>query len=248
MPDPPTDERAPRFLESMPRPVLVVFLLAGVVALVAAVVIVIRPPTFGTVALEDRRPPPDGVFTHDPGRVFPAPLPDEGISFDPPCDAFATTRPVGGRAFIERVTEGLRQACTLQGASIPAEVLTAIDGLAGATIRIAEFERSGIESTADLGARIIWVNLKLTSRLGGNRADMVPVILHEAFHLAGTGEVLTAERELAARRVEAEACRQFVPIDEWPRWCEDARDLTALPDDEAIALLVSAGFAAEVSS
>jgi hypothetical protein len=226
---------------------MVVFGLAAVAAVVASVVVLVRPPTFGTVALQDRRPPPAGVYSHDPVAVFVAPTPDVPIPYTPPCKAFAGTRPIGGVAFTERVTEALAQLCTLRGPSVPPDVVAAARGLAGTTIRIAEFERSGIEATLDFGSRTIWVNLKLTQRRS-DAAGLIPVLLHEGAHLAAPDEPITAERELAARRVELEACRQFIRVADWPRWCEDARDLTALERADALALLASAGYAREVSS
>lgn len=242
----PTEERV-RLLEAMPRPILVVFVLACVAAIGISVAFIFRPPRFETVALQERRPPPRAPFAHDPVRVFPAPLPDIDIPFDPPCARVTGARPLGGVSFVRRVTESLAQICTLRGGSIPPEVARAIDGFDGATIRIAEFSRTGIESTVDFSERTIWVNLKLTRRTSPT-SHLTPVLLHEAWHLANASERVTAQQELAARRAEHEACRQFIPSDDRPRWCEDARDLVSMPEADAIALLAAAGYPRAVSS
>src|SRR6266700_937017 len=80
-----------RFIDAMPRPLLVVFLLTGAVAIVAALVFIIHPPEFSTVPVQERRPPPQGTLTHDVGRIFPAPLPSAAPRVSPPCTALSTT-------------------------------------------------------------------------------------------------------------------------------------------------------------
>ena len=248
-PEVPSDDdgRSIRLRDAMPTPLLVVFVITALIAVTASVVVLIRPPAFEEVLLQERRPPPASPYSHDPVRVFPAPIPDEDIAFDPPCEAVATADPVGGVAFVRRVTSALSDICTLQGASVGPQARAAIGGFAGTEIRIAEFERSGIESTIDFSTRTIYVNLKLTRR-DTDVAPLIPVLLHEAWHLAHSDRNITAAQELDARRAEHEACRQFIRPTEWPRWCEDAAGLVERPEAEALALLVSAGYAPGVSS
>jgi hypothetical protein len=237
----------PRLVDAMPRPLLVVFALAAVAGIVISLAFIIRPPAFEAVPLQDRRPPPHATYAHDPVRVFPAPLPDFTVDFEPPCAQVRGVRVLGGSSFVARVGDALGRICTLRGASIDPQVKTAVAGLGGATLRIATFERSGIESTLDFSTGTIWLNLKLTRR-DSPVQDLIPVLAHEAWHLANASDPVTAEHELAARRVEHAVCRELIPVDDWPRWCSDARDLATMPAAEAVALLASAGFDRAVSS
>ena len=234
-------QEGPRLLDAMPRPLLVVFVAAALVATVASLFAILKPPTFGTVDVEDRRPPPSGGVTHDAGEVFPAPTPTVDIPYDPPCPEVGSVAVIGGVSFVRRVEDALALACEVARGG-PSDVLTAaIGGFEGATIRIAEFERSGVESHAELRTRTISVNLKFTERRRSAR-ELIPVLMHEASHLLNASDPLTARAELAARAVEVAACREFIPLADWPRWCDDARALTDLPEEDAIELLVSAGY------
>lgn len=237
----------PRLVDAMPRPLLIVFALAALVGLGVSLVFIIRPPSFETVALQDRRPPPRAPFAHDPARVFPAPLPDVEIPFEPPCEEMRATTVLGGTSFVARITEALDRICALRGGSVDPIVGRAVRGFDGATIRIAQFERSGIESTSDLSARTIWLNLKLVRRDIPVR-DAIPVLVHEAWHLAHAGETVTAEQELNARKAEHEVCRLIISSPDWPRWCQDARALVSMPEAEALSMLAAAGFERGVSS
>ena len=231
----------PRLIDAMPRPVLAVFLLAGVVGLVAAVVTIVRPPTFDTVPVQERRPPPALPLTHDPSEVFEAPRPSERPAFDAPCAAVEGARPEGGTSFVRRITDALRLVCSVAAGGPDADLTTAARALDGVRIRVAGFERTGAESTADLDARVIYVNVKFTEK-ARPAAELVPILLHEAWHLAHPRRPVDAEDELAARRVEVAACREFILVANWPRWCEDAQALTTIPLEDALALLVSAGY------
>lgn len=239
--EPPQD--GPRLLDAMPRPLLVVFALACLVALVASLFAILSPPTFETVRIEDRRPPPAGSVTHGAGEVFPAPTPTVDIPYDPPCDEVATVTVLGGVSFTERVEDALALVCTVARGGPSPTLTRAVAGLEGATIRIAEFEVTGVESQADRRSKVVSVNLKFTERRRSAR-ELAPVLLHEAWHLANADEPVTAAAELDARAVEVAACREFITLAEWPRWCEDARALTTLPRADALALLVEAGYPA----
>jgi hypothetical protein len=230
-----------RFIDAMPRPLLVVFLLTGTVAVVAALVFIIHPPEFSTVPLQDRRPPPHGTLTHDTGRIFPAPLPPAAPRVSPPCKALSSTVLKVGVAGAERLGAVLTDVCRLAHGGVASELTTAIGGLKGATIRFAVFQRAGVESTADFATRTIWLNIKF-SRSNLPVEQVAPVIVHEGYHLAHSQDAVTASQELGARRAEVAACRELISVDQWPRWCKDARALTDLPAARAIALLVSAGY------
>ena len=238
---PQADHSKLRFIDSMPRPLLVVFVVAGVVAVVAALVFIIHPPQSQTIAIQDRRPPPRGTLSHDTGRLVPAPLPSPLSTLPPACPTFATTTLKVGPAGVVRLRGVLGDLCRLSHGGVPAELTTAIAGLKGATIRFAAFQRAGVESTADFATRTIWLNLKF-SQSNMSIEQVAPVLAHEGWHLAHPGDAVTAEQELGARRAEVAACRELMSVDKWPRWCNDARTLTELPAARAIALLVSAGY------
>src|ERR1044072_9912898 len=79
-----------RFIDAMPRPMLAVFAVAGIAAVVAALVFIINPPESATIPVQERRPPPRGTVSNDVGKLAPAPLPSELPSLPPPCSAVAT--------------------------------------------------------------------------------------------------------------------------------------------------------------
>ncbi len=230
-----------RFIDAMPRPLLVVFALSGLTAIVAASVFIVHPPESATIPVQNRRPPPHGTLSHDVGRLVPPPLPSALPSLQPACPAFSATVLKVGPAGAVRLRGVLSDLCRLSHGGVPAELTAAIGGLKGATIRFAAFQRAGVESTADLATRTIWLNLKF-SRSDQPLEDVAPVIVHEGWHLAHPADAVTAEQELGARRAEVDACRELIATDKWPRWCNDARTLTDLAVARAITLLVSAGY------
>jgi hypothetical protein len=231
----------PRLLDAMPRAVLVVFLFASVVALVAVGVLIARPPS-AEVALGERRPPPRGSLTHDAGRLFPAPPPTRQPPFDPPCPEVASVRIEGGVAFVGRMEDAFDLVCSVAEGGPRPDLTRAIRGFRDVTIRVSQFERTGVESVADLDARAIYLNLLFTAKQL-RVVEAVPVLFHEAYHLLHYRHI-DAREELAARRVELSACREFLGLRaDWPRWCADAEALLALPVEEARDLLASAGYA-----
>ncbi|MFA5890340.1 MAG: hypothetical protein WDA27_05245 [Actinomycetota bacterium] len=230
-----------RLMDAMPRPLLVVFLAFSVAALAAVVVLMLRPVA-GGVALQDRRPPPRGDFSHGVGSLAPAPVPSVVPTLSPACSAVSGTRLVAGGDGVLRLRSALKEICGFAAGGVAVEVTEAIAGLDGATLRFGGFDVTGAESTADFTTRTVWLNIKFGLRRTPV-VELVPVILHDAWHLARASSEVTAEEELGARRAEVEACRQVIPISKWPRWCEDADDLTRLPREDALRLLVSAGYA-----
>jgi len=230
-----------RFIDSMPRAMLVTFVLAGLAAVVTAVVFIVAPPKSPAIPVEQRRPPPHGTLSHDTGRIYAAPLPPVVPTLAPACAAVATVKLEAGGAGVARLRSVLADLCRLSHGGVPTEIATAIGGLRGATIRFAGFQRAGVESTADFATRTIWLNLKF-SQEAMDVEQVAPVVLHEGWHLAHAKDPVTAEQELDARAAEVAGCRQLIDINKWPRWCLDARALTELPVARAIALLVSAGY------
>src|SRR5579864_1957565 len=240
-PPPKPDNSKLRFIDAMPRPLLIVFALAGVAAVVAALVFIIHPPESATIPVQDRRPPPHGTLSHDVGKLVPAPLSSVIPTLPPACSAFSTTVLEVGPAGAARLRAVLSDLCRLSQGGVPAELTTAISGLKNATIRFAAFQRAGVESTVDFATRTVWLNLKF-SESNLPIEQVAPVLVHEGWHLAHPRDAVTAEQELGARRAEVDTCRELIATDKWPRWCNDARTLTDLPVARAIALLVSAGY------
>ena len=148
---------------------------------------------------------------------------------------------VAGGDGVVRLRTALKQICGLAAGGVALEVTEAIAGLDGATLRFGGFDVTGAESTADFTTRTVWLNIKFGLRKTPV-VELVPVILHEAWHLARATSEVTAAEELGARRAEVEGCRQVIPVPKWPRWCRDADDLTRIPRENAEKLLVSAGY------
>lgn len=237
---------APGFFRSMPRPLMALFVLLGLFAIVSTLVLIARPPLQQSIAVEDRRPPPRATLSHDTGRLVPgpAPSPSAQASLPPRCDAVSSTRVVGFGGAVGRLDRVFMRLCSIAGRGAGALIPEAMKGLAGTTVRFAVFERTGVESTVDFATRTIWLNAKLSN----NRLQYlsaVPVIVHEAFHLAHADAPVDARQELLARRAEWDACRLLIRPRDLPRWCKDARTLAELPDATAIARLVAAGYAPE---
>src|SRR5438445_93867 len=98
-----------RFIDAMPRPLLILLLVAGVAAITASIVFIVSPPKFSTVAVQDRRPPPRGSLTHDVVRIVPGPMPSHVPSFAPPCSAVASTHLIAGGPGVQRLRAVLAQ-------------------------------------------------------------------------------------------------------------------------------------------
>src|SRR5688572_13333596 len=86
---PPDRPKTVRFVDSMPRPLLLAFLVFAAAGLGLVGWLLTSPPTPRAVALELRRSPPSLGYTHDVVRArlldVPSPLPP----FRPPCPAVA---------------------------------------------------------------------------------------------------------------------------------------------------------------
>ncbi|MFN2614855.1 MAG: hypothetical protein ABR552_08600 [Actinomycetota bacterium] len=232
--------RPVRFRDSMPKPVLVAFVLV-VAGAVAAIVLGLVLIPRGTIALQSRRPPPRSVFTHDVGPITPAPLPSVIPTVAPACPEYARTRLVAGGDGIARLRSILQLLCKYTRGGLGDDVTRAARALDGVTIEFGRFSATGVESTADLGARIMWINAKFALRKTPVE-DVAPVVLHEAWHLFDAAARVTAEQELRARAVELSACRNLIAIKDWPRGCKDASTLMTMERARAVELLVSAGY------
>lgn len=241
MPQPPADG-GPRLIDAMPRPLLVLFVALGLFAVGASVWFLIKPPRTDAVAVHARRPPAeDSTLSHGVGRIYPAPTPSAIRRIEAPCPEVEQVTPLGGPSAVERVRLMLVEVCGLAKGGVGDEIAAAIEGLPRARIRSAQFDRTGVDSTVDLRQRVIYLNTKFVLAKIPIR-QVVPVVLHEAYHLAHSGERITATEELAARTVELAACRELVRATDWPRWCSDANTLVSLPRARALDLLEQAGY------
>lgn len=225
---------------AMPAGLLIVFGLLSIVALGAGIWLLLKPNVLASVPVEQRRPAPADGATHATGTLAPAPTPSSAPTLPAPCTAFeGTTLQMSGDGVI-RINDALERLCRLSGGGVSEELSIAIDGLGSATIRFAQFQVGGLESTTT--GDTIWLNLRFARR-GTSIEELLPPLLHEGYHLASGVTAPTALEELAARRAELDACKQLIARDAWPRWCTDAASLTERPEAEAIELLVAVGYA-----
>lgn len=235
--------RGIRFRESMPKPLLIAFLSTAVLAVGLVVWLLIRPPVPKNLDLGSRRSPPSGSFTHNVLRAIPVDIPSPLPAFNPPCDAVSGIVIEGGEAAQGRIASVLRLLlCRIDGDETqPQEVKQAIRALSSAKIRFAILTRTGEQSTTDLTAKRIMINVDL-ARTSVYPTLIAPLLVHEGWHLSIGGPV-TAAQEFAARVAELQACRVVYPKDTEPsRGCVDAQAIVTLGETRAIELLVRAGF------
>ena len=237
--------KGPRLVDAMPRPVGIVFGLAALVALAGVVIGLTHPPQ--RIALEDRRPPPKNGYSHYAGAVAPLPVPASVPAAGAPCPAVATTKLVAGTDGVARLADALGRLCDLSTGGVSADVEDGIRGLRGATIRLATFASTGVDSTAEFATKTIWIN----SRFALHKVTPVtlaPLIVQEGLYLASSQSEGTpsqgapVERELAARRAELDVCRALIDTRKWSRGCKDAETIGAMNRDTAEHLLRGAGF------
>lgn len=234
-----------RFIDSMPRPLLVIFLAFAITGVVLVVWLFANPPNPKQVALELRRSPPTGSLTHDVVRARPVDIPTPLPAFVAPC---ATVRGIvveGGQAAVDRIERAVEPICDrLTGRrlpSLPENVIRAVRALTTAKIRFALLTRTGDLSTTDLKERRIFLAIAL-SRSNVPAGLITPLLVHEGFHLS-FGTPVTAAQEFGARRAEYDACRILIPDRRrWPRGCDDALAMVRLREVRAVDLLVRAGY------
>ena len=231
-----------RLRDAMPRPLMIAFLIVGVLAIALIVILLVKPPRPTSLSLGERRSPPVLPYSHGVGRIQPAPVPSpEPAMIDAPCDAFRSVTIHGSVAAQQRLFAGLKPVCALTGGSISPELRDGIEGLRRATFRFAAFQRTGEEATTDLAAEMVYINVRF-ARVNTPTILVTPILIHEGWHLKHIHERLTAAAEFRARNAELEVCRQLIDRDKWIRNCEDAERLVSLGEKEAVRLLVAAGF------
>ena len=148
----------------------------------------------------------------------------------------------GARAALRRA---LGATCQLLEGPDLARAVLGLDAAtaAGARVRFATFELSGVESSARLEDDAIVI--ELNARFAFEDATRAaPELVHQLALLAQAdwpGATLTVASALAAAEEQAAACsRLSLPAGE-PRGCTDARELLADPDPGAA--LAAAGYA-----
>lgn len=232
--------RGIRFRESMPRPLLIGFLIAAVAAFALVVWLLASPPTPRSLDLGSRRSPPAGAFTHDVVRADLAPIPTPIPAFAPPCAALTGVVVEGGDAAQGRIGFVLERLCRMEAdPDQPAELRDAIRRLAGTKIRFAVFTRTGEQSTLEPQASRILLNVDL-ARTSVDPVVIAPLLVHEAWHLSSGPP--TAALEYDARVAELQACRVVYATVEPSRGCTDAQAIVALGRGRAIEALVRAGY------
>lgn len=232
-----TPGRGIRFRDSMPRPLLLTFLAFAGLGVVLIVVLFIRPPTPGDLALERRRSPPVGSFTHDVVRAAPVDVPTPIPDFTPPCPAAEGVVVEGGEPAVQRLEIVFRSLCV---SGLPPEAERAVRGLSGARIRFALFTRTGDQSTADLSVKRILLSVVL-ARTNVTPGVIAPLLAHEGWHLAH-GAPVTASQEYGARLAELQICRRLFEPSVFTRGCLDAQAIVLLGEERAVELLSRAGF------
>ena len=232
-----------RFIDSMPRPLIVSFLALATAGIALVVIVFAHPPKPKEIALAQRRSPPVGTFTHDVLLQRLVAIPSTLPSYTPPrnCDVDGVVIE-GGLPARDRIDRALRPLCDAELQSTNLEFHQAMKALATARIRFALFVRTGNLSTADVSARRILLAIGL-SRENVPAGELAPLIVHEAYHLS-QGVPVTAEQEFGARVAEYAACVVLPGFDvkHFPRDCADARDIVRLGRARAVALLVGAGY------
>lgn len=230
----PTSELADQVL---PRWFVVLAVVLVPLAIVAAVLAFVAfDPEEVPVAA--RRPPPSGGFTTGVGAVVvgdsPA-RPADGL-----CAALDGVAVGGTTEDRAQLARGLEALCSV---GLPGDVAARLERFAraGGVVRFAQFELTGVDSTADLQAEppLLLVNAKFART---SPAFIAPLLAHDATFLEA--DPATAEGALEARQAEAAICEELFAAERPPRGCDDAAALLGLEDP--LAALRAAGFAEDV--
>lgn len=221
---------------------MIVLVLVGIGVSIWMVVVVLTRPQ---IPVAERRPPGTATVTHDRGQAV---LNETRESAAGP-DCAEEVELFGDPGARETGAAALRAVCGLLGTG---EFPEAEEGLrrwieAGAQLRVAVFELTGVESSArvetipdsDVEQVVIELNPRFQFEPGFRAA---PMILHELAHLAHDwpGQAVTAEQERDAMLVQHRACQALRFDTDPPRGCLDAALLAE--DVGAVESLVDAGY------
>lgn len=203
------------------------FVLLGAAAVLAALGAVVAAfLVFGPdeVPAAARRPPPAGGYAHDVGDLNVGA--SEPVALDPvPCPELAGLRVAGSEADRAALAEGLAPLCDRPE-------LVAPFAAAGGVVRFAQFENTGVDSTASLDQPLILLNNRYAVT---DPAQIAPLVVHDL--VVRAGDPAAAQTALDARAAEAEACAELT-IDS--PGCRAAAAVLAL--DDPLAALREAGY------
>ncbi|HUH06729.1 MAG TPA: hypothetical protein VML96_02875 [Egibacteraceae bacterium] len=200
----------------------------------AAVVAALIVGGAAEVPLSQRRPPPAGDLTADVGALDAggaSPVPYEGA-----CSTLHGVQVAGSPADQATLRQGLAALCNTEVDDALRRRLSAF-AQAGGIVRFARFERTGVDSTADLSgaAPMIYLNARFS------RTDplwIAPIVAHDVTFTEL--DPSAAASALAAREAEHLVCQRLLGERRRSRACEDAAGLLAL--DDPLAALREAGF------
>jgi hypothetical protein len=172
-----------------------------------------------------------------------AALPTDMTAEDGPSCA-AAVRVVGDAAARAAGRRALAATCTLlRAGDLPAAAAGLAEWTAGpARLRLATFERSGVDASVRLedGVLVMELNARYAFE---DAARATPAVVHQLGLIddpAWPGEVVGADAELTATRETALACARLSLPEGAPRSCRDAEEVLAAADP--YAALVAAGF------
>lgn len=206
----------------------VVTVLVTIPAAIGAVVAAFVVFSHAEVPVAERRPPPsEAGLTAGTGEVALGDADPEGLEAD--CPVVAGLRIAGGEADRETLSDGVNGLCD---ADLDADTADRVGRLAeaGAVVRFAVFERTGVDSAADLDAQPQQV--LLNARFSRTEPRWIaPLVALEATFL--DADPTTAEGVLRARRAERRVCRSLFGGTRPSRACQDAQALLSLEDPQA---------------
>lgn len=218
------------------------FVLLMIPLVVAALVVTVWAFQAGRrdpLSAAERRPPGTAEVTHDRGAAVLADSTD--VAAGPACaGGIDLVGDDGGRATGRRALAAVCQLLLTQDLPAAQEGLRRwID--ADGIMRVAVFERSGMDSSARVedGRIVIEINAKFQFE---DAIRAAPVVLHELVHLGSgwPGQPVHAEGELAAVRAQAAACDALVFRDDPPRGCLDVNEL--LGSSDPLRQIIDAGY------
>lgn len=180
------------------------------------------------VAPAARRPPPAGGLTTGVGDLSAGGSAPQPLG-EPPCPQATGLRTAGTATDRAVLTAGIAALC--EAAPAAELALLAEFAAAGGVLRFAQFQDTGVDSTATADGGTVYVNARSVAL--DEPAWIAPLVVHDLVTLAGEpGSVGTA---LAAREAEAAVC---AGVPEGSRACADAAAVLAL-DDPAAALRIA---------
>lgn len=182
----------------------------------------------GEVGVAERRPPPSETgLTAGTGEVATGDA--EPVALDPECPLVAGLAIAGAEADLQRLTAGVNGLCAAELDTATADRIARLAD-AGAVVRFAVFERTGVDSAADLDAEPprVLINARFSQT---EPLWIAPLVALEATFL--DADPATAEGVLTARRAERGVCDSLFDGTRPSRACDDARALLAMDEPEA---------------